>query len=89
VQIITPEHARQASRRREGGWESGKPVRIGRSCWIGSGAIILPGVTLGDDVIVGAGAVVTKSLGDGVTIAGVPARIIKEKRGEEEETEAN
>lgn len=52
------------------------PVRIGRHCWLGKSAIILPGVELGDHCIVAAGAVVTKSFGPGSTVAGVPARLI-------------
>ena len=50
------------------------PVRIGHRCYIGAGAILLPGVTIGDDAIVGAGAVVTRSVPPGETWAGVPAR---------------
>jgi acetyltransferase-like isoleucine patch superfamily enzyme len=57
------------------------PVRIGRNCWIGANAVILPGVQLGNQVIVGAGSVVTKSFGDNVVIAGNPARIIKSTLG--------
>jgi acetyltransferase-like isoleucine patch superfamily enzyme len=54
------------------------PVKIGKYCWIGAGAKIMPGVELGDWTIVGAGAVVTKSFSDGYcVIAGVPAIIIK------------
>lgn len=53
------------------------PIRIGKKCWIGANAVILPGVELGDNVIVGAGSVVTKSFPSNVTIAGVPACIIQ------------
>lgn len=60
-------------------WIPAPPVHIGKSCWIGSNSVILPGVSLGDDVIVGAGSVVTKSFGNGCTIAGNPARIISKK----------
>jgi acetyltransferase-like isoleucine patch superfamily enzyme len=52
-------------------------VSIGRNCWIGNGAAILAGVTLGDNVVVGANSVVTKSFPSNVVIAGVPAKIIK------------
>lgn len=54
------------------------PIDIGKHCWFGMGAIVLPGVSLGDFTIVGAGAVVTKSFPDGYcVIAGNPARLIK------------
>lgn len=59
------------------GLELGKPVTIGNNCWIGGRAVINPGVTLGDNVVVGSGAVVTKSFPSNVVIAGNPARIIK------------
>ena len=51
-------------------------IRIGDNCFIGAHAIILPGVTLGKEVVVGAGAVVTKSYPDGSIVAGNPARLI-------------
>lgn len=55
------------------------PIKIGKYCWIGMGAVILPEVELGDFTIVGAGAIVTKSFPGGYcVIAGNPARIIKE-----------
>ena len=59
------------------GLEYGKPVRIGHNCWIGGHATINPGVTLGDNVVVASGSVVTKSFGDNVVIGGNPARILK------------
>lgn len=52
------------------------PVRIGKRCWLGKNAIVLPGVELGDDCVVAAGAVVTRSFGPGSVVAGVPARLI-------------
>ena len=52
-------------------------VKIGRDCWLGNGVVITAGVELGDNVIVGANAVVTKSFPSNVIIAGVPAKIIK------------
>jgi acetyltransferase-like isoleucine patch superfamily enzyme len=52
------------------------PIRIGKNCWLGANSVILPGVELGDNVIVGAGAVVTKSFPENVILAGVPAKII-------------
>lgn len=54
----------------------GKAVQIGKHCWIGANVVILPGVTLGDHVIVGAGSVVTKDFPDRSVIVGVPAHIL-------------
>ncbi len=62
---------------RNSGKELGKPITIGDNCWIGGHATINPGVTLGNNVVVGSGSVVTKSFGDNVVIAGNPAKIIK------------
>ena len=59
------------------GWE--KPIRIGNDVWIGTRAIILPGVEIGDHCIVAAGAVVTKSFPPYSVVAGVPARIVKNR----------
>ena len=56
----------------------GKPVHIGDKCWIGMNAVILPGVVLGENTIVGAGSVVTKSFEQGhCVVVGNPARVIK------------
>ncbi|MBN1270006.1 MAG: acyltransferase [Kiritimatiellae bacterium] len=60
-------------------WTQEDPIRIGARCWIGANAVILPGVELGEDVVVGAGAVVTKSFPAGSVVAGVPARVIRTK----------
>ena len=54
-----------------------KPVRIGRNAWIGAGATILPGVTVGDDAVVAAAAVVTRDVQPGTVVGGNPARFIK------------
>ena len=54
-----------------------KPVAIGDDVWIGGNCTILPGVTIGNNVVVAAGAVVTKDVPDNCVVAGVPARIIK------------
>jgi acetyltransferase-like isoleucine patch superfamily enzyme len=53
-------------------------ITIGKNCWIGFGAVILPGVILGDNVTVAANAVVTKSFPSNMLIGGIPARILKE-----------
>lgn len=54
-----------------------KPVVLKRNCWIGAGATILPGVTVGENAVVGAGAVVTKDVEPDTIVAGNPARFIK------------
>ncbi len=63
---------------REKAYQYNMPVRIGRNCWIGAGAILLPGVTIGDNVVVGAGSVVTKDLPSGVVAVGNPCRVLRE-----------
>ncbi|MFG1230567.1 acyltransferase [Xanthobacter wiegelii] len=55
-----------------------QPVCIGRNVWVGSNAVILPGVTIGDNSIVGAGAVVTRDVPPNVVVVGIPARTIRE-----------
>ncbi len=63
---------------------SGPPIELGKFCWIGMGALILPGVQLGDFTTVGAGAVVTKSFPEGYCIlVGNPARVLKYLNKEE------
>ena len=59
-----------------------KGIKIGKNCWIGSKVIILDGVNIGDNVIIGAGAVVTKDIPDYAIAAGVPAKIIKMRKEE-------
>ena len=73
VGIITGNHELYDNRK-----HTTAPVHIGKYCWIGMGAIILPGVTLGDYSIVAAGSIVTKSYPDGYcVIGGNPARVLK------------
>jgi maltose O-acetyltransferase len=73
VQIYTADHPRDPAQRRAG-LELGRPVSIGRNVWIGGGAIILPGVIVEDDAVIGAGAVVTRNVPAGATVVGNPAR---------------
>lgn len=77
VQLYTATHPIDPVERRSG-LEYALPITIGNNVWLGGGVIICPGVSLGDNVVVGAGAVVTKSFGDNLVIAGNPARIIRE-----------
>lgn len=75
VQLYTAAHPVDALARRKG-LEFSKPISIGSDCWIGGSAIILPGVTIGDRCIVGAGAVVTRDVPADTIVAGNPARPI-------------
>jgi maltose O-acetyltransferase len=80
VQILTADHPRDAATRNTG-LEFGRPIRIGRNVWIGGGAIILAGVTVGDDAVVGAGSVVTRDVPPGATVMGNPARARRSPNG--------
>ena len=62
------------------------PVTIGRDCWLGLGVIVLPGVTIGDGTVVGAGSVVTRDLPPGMVCAGVPARPMRERPSQAQES---
>ena len=75
VQIYAADHPRDPARRRQE-LELGRPVKIGAFAWIGGGAIILPGVTVGEDAVVGAGSIVTHDVPPGATVAGNPARLL-------------
>lgn len=54
------------------------PVHIGKNCWIGAGVVIVPGITIGDNVVIGAGSVVTKDLPSNVVAVGNPCRVLRE-----------
>ena len=73
VQIYTADHPRDPAIRRTG-VEFGRSVSIGKNVWIGGGAIILPGVAIADDAIVGSGSVVTRDVPQGATVMGNPAQ---------------
>jgi maltose O-acetyltransferase len=73
VQILAADHPRDPALRRQR-LETGRPVRIGANVWIGGGALVMPGVTVGDDAIIGAGAVVTRDVAPGATVVGNPAK---------------
>jgi maltose O-acetyltransferase len=75
VQVYTATHPMDAALRRR--QESGKPVDIGADVWIGGGAIILPGVRIGNRAVIGAGSVVTRDVPEGMFAAGNPCRAIR------------
>lgn len=76
VQIYAATHPLQARLRRT--QEFGKPIMIGSDVWVGGGAIICPGVTIGSKSVIGAGSVVTRDIPDGVVAAGNPCRVIRD-----------
>lgn len=63
---------------REQGYQYNMPIHIGKCCWIGAGAIILPNISIGDNVVIGAGSVVTKDLPSNVVAVGNPCKILRE-----------
>jgi maltose O-acetyltransferase len=73
VQIYAADHPRDVAQRRDG-LEFARPIAIGSDVWIGGNAVILPGVTIGDNAVIGAGSVVTRDVSSGATVIGNPAR---------------
>lgn len=63
---------------REQAYQYNFPVRIGKCCWIGAGVTIVPGVTIGDNTVIGAGSVVTKDIPSNVVAVGNPCRVLRE-----------
>jgi maltose O-acetyltransferase len=77
VQLLTPTHPVEPGPRREK-WEAARPIVVGDNVWLGGGVIVCPGVTIGANTVVGAGAVVTRDLPANVVAVGNPARVIRE-----------
>ena len=77
VQLLTATHPIDPQPRRDG-WEYAEPIVVGDNVWLGGGVTVCPGVTIGDDTVVGAGAVVTRDLPAGVVAVGAPARVLRE-----------
>jgi maltose O-acetyltransferase len=75
VHIYCADHAHDPEERRRG-LERALPVTIGADAWIGGGAILLPGIAVGDGALIGAGSVVTRDVAPGARVAGNPARPI-------------
>ena len=76
VQFLTPTHPLEPEARKSG-LEAAEPITVGDNAWLGGGVILLPGISIGADTVVGAGSVVTKSLPAGVLAVGNPARVIR------------
>ncbi|MFK7938302.1 MAG: sugar O-acetyltransferase [Roseovarius sp.] len=76
VQLYCPEHHHDRTKRRAG-LERARPITLECDVWLGGGAIVLSGVTIGEGAIVGAGAVVTRDVAAGAMVAGNPARSLK------------
>ncbi|WAZ26130.1 sugar O-acetyltransferase [Streptomyces cinnabarinus] len=76
VQLLTPTHPLEPQPRRDK-LEAARPITIGNNVWLGGGVIVLPGVSIGDDSVIGAGSVVTKDVPAGVVTVGSPARVVR------------
>ena len=76
VQLLTPTHPVAAGPRRDK-WEAALPITIGDNVWLGGAVIVLPGVTIGENTVVGAGAVVSRDLPANVVAVGNPARVTR------------
>ena len=76
VQLYTAQHPLDADVRRSG-LESARPIRIGSDVWIGGGVVVLPGVTIGDRSVVGAGSVIVRHVPPDSLVVGNPARIVR------------
>ena len=63
---------------REKEYQYNMPIHIGRNCWLGAGVIVMPGVTIGDNTVIGAGSIVTKDIPSGVVAVGNPCRVLRE-----------
>lgn len=77
VTIATAGHPLLPELRKQG-YQYNKSIRIGRNCWIGAGAVIVPGVHIGDNVVIGAGSIVTKDVPSDVVAVGNPCRVLRE-----------
>lgn len=63
---------------RKRGYQYNAPIHIGKNCWLGAGVLVMPGITIGDNVIIGAGSVVTKDIPSNVIAVGNPCHILRE-----------
>lgn len=77
VVLATAAHPADPDLRRKG-LQYNLPVRIGKNCWLGAGVIVVPGVTIGDNTVIGAGSVVTRDIPSNVVAVGNPCRVLRE-----------
>ena len=77
VTIATAGHPIDPELRRKG-LQYNMPVHIGKNCWLGAGVIVMPGVTIGDNVVIGAGSIVTRDIPSNVVAVGNPCRVLRE-----------
>lgn len=77
AQLLTALHPVHDHERRRAGWERPAPISIGDNAWLGGGVIICPGVTVGENSVIGAGSVVVRDVPDHMFVAGNPARVIR------------
>lgn len=76
VTLVTAAHPIEPELRRKG-YQYNLPVRIGKNCWLGAGVTVLPGVTIGDNSVIGAGSLVTRDIPPNVVAVGVPCRVLR------------
>ncbi len=77
VVLATAGHPINAELRQKG-YQYNAPIHIGKNCWLGSGVLVLPGITIGDNVIIGAGSVATKDIPSNVVAVGNPCKVLRE-----------
>lgn len=76
VTLATAGHPIDPDLRRRG-YQYNAPIRIGANCWIGAGVVILPGITIGDNTVIGAGSIVTREIPSDVVAMGNPCRVLR------------
>lgn len=70
---------------RELGYQFNAPIHIGKNCWLGAGVIVLPGITIGENTVIGAGSVVTKDMPSNVVAVGNPCKVLREINDKDKE----
>lgn len=78
AQLLTALHPVEDHARRREGWERPLPISVGANAWLGAGVIVCPGVTIGENTVIGAGSVVTRDVPDRVLAVGNPTKVVRE-----------